>query len=83
MSAIRQTTKEKPRTVFYIDVDNTLLDNDHIKDKIKAAWELMATGTKTLSEMATIMNEWGLCQTSRSKERPLLPQTINRILTSV
>ncbi|PIP62203.1 hypothetical protein COW99_00025 [Candidatus Roizmanbacteria bacterium CG22_combo_CG10-13_8_21_14_all_38_20] len=48
MSAIRQTTKEKPRTVFYIDVDNTLLDNDHIKDKIKAAWELMATGTKTL-----------------------------------
>lgn len=35
MSAIRQITKELPRTVFYIDVDNTLLDNDHIKDEIK------------------------------------------------
>jgi len=31
-------------------------------DKIKKAWELMGTGTKTLREMAKLMNEWGIRQ---------------------
>lgn len=31
-------------------------------DKVKAAWELMATGTKTLREMAKLMNDGGLRQ---------------------
>lgn len=29
-------------------------------DKVKQAWDLMATGTKTLREMAIIMQSWGL-----------------------
>src|SRR5690606_3374612 len=32
-------------------------------DKVKAAWDLMETGTKSLSEIAKIMNEWGLRET--------------------
>lgn len=48
-------------------------------DKIKQAWELMATGTKTLSEMATIMNGWGLRQPFKGKEYQLKPQAISRM----
>lgn len=48
-------------------------------DKIKASWELMATGTKTLSEMATIMNEWGLRQPFKGREYLLSPQAISRM----
>src|SRR5258708_37864909 len=40
-------------------------------DKIKASWELMATGTKTLSEIANIMNEWGIRQTFKKKKYPI------------
>lgn len=29
-------------------------------DSMKKAWDLMATGTKSLSEIAKIMNDWGL-----------------------
>ena len=63
----------------YINENGYAVKDPKTWDKLKAAWELMATGTKTLSEMASIMNEWGLRQTSRSKERPLLPQTLQRI----
>lgn len=48
-------------------------------DKIKEAWKLMATGTKTLSEMANIMNEWGLRQSFKGKEYLLQPQAISRM----
>ena len=48
-------------------------------DKIKEAWELMATGTKTLSEMTTIMNEWGLRQPFKDKEYLLSPQALSRM----
>jgi len=39
----------------------------------------MATGTKTLSEMASIMNEWGIRQTFKKKEYPIKPQAISRM----
>jgi site-specific DNA recombinase len=29
-------------------------------DKVKKAWDLMATGTKSLREITNLMNEWGL-----------------------
>ncbi len=48
-------------------------------DKTKKAWELMATGTKTLSEMANLMNEWGLRQSFKEKEHLLKPQAISRM----
>lgn len=48
-------------------------------DKVKEAWDLMATGTKSLREIAIIMNDWGLREIIRGKEHILRPQTTNRI----
>ena len=48
-------------------------------NNIKKAWELMATGTKTLSEMAKIMNHWGLRQPFKGKQYLLQPQAISRM----
>lgn len=48
-------------------------------DKMKKAWDLMATGTKSLREMANIMNEWGLTEKHGKREYKLRAQTTNRI----
>lgn len=48
-------------------------------DKVKAAWDLMAMGTKSSRDMANIMNEWGLKEVRRNKEYKLRSQTVCRI----
>lgn len=48
-------------------------------DKVKQAWDLMATGTKSTREMAEIMNEWGLREIHGKKEFKLRAQTTCRI----
>lgn len=48
-------------------------------DKVKSAWDLTATGTKSLAEMAKIMNEWGLRESSKKNSYTLRPQTVQRI----
>jgi site-specific DNA recombinase len=48
-------------------------------DKMKKAWDLMATGTKSLSEMANIMNEWGIRKVVAGKEYRLRGQTVDRL----
>ena len=48
-------------------------------DKMKAAWNLIATGTKSLAEMAKIMDEWGLKGKIKDREYKLRPQTVHRI----
>ncbi len=48
-------------------------------DKVKKAWDLMATGTKSTREMATIMNEWGLREIHGKKVHLLRAQTTCRI----
>ncbi len=48
-------------------------------DLINNAWNLMATGTKSLSEMAEIMNSWGIRTKIKNREYKLRPQTVNRI----
>lgn len=50
-----------------------------IWDKVKSAWELMGTGTKSLREMATLMNEWGIRQHFHGKEHIMRPQAIGRM----
>ena len=37
-------------------------------DNVKKAWEIMGTGTKSLKEMAVLMNEWGVKQQYHHKE---------------
>ena len=62
-----------------------VMDNGHpIKDpkafeKMKKAWDLMATGTKSLDEMAKIMNDWGLRKIVCGKEYKLRAQTADRL----
>ncbi len=63
----------------YKNVNGYAIKDPERWDKIKEAWELMATGTKTLSEMANIMNEWGLRQPFKSKQYLLAPQAISRM----
>ena len=48
-------------------------------DKVKRAWDLMATGTKSTREMAEIMNELGLKEIHGKKEYNLRAQTTCRI----
>jgi DNA invertase Pin-like site-specific DNA recombinase len=48
-------------------------------DKVKQAWELMGTGTKSLREMAEIMNDWGLRQKFHGKEHVMRQQAIGRM----
>lgn len=48
-------------------------------DCMKKAWNLMSSGTKSLSEMADIMNEWGLRHVRGKKEYPLLRQRVNEL----
>lgn len=48
-------------------------------DKMKQAWDLMATGTKSLSQIADIMNGWGLREIHGKKEYKLRCQSTSRI----
>ena len=48
-------------------------------DLMKKAWDLMATGSKTLREMADIMNTWGLREQYCGTEKLLRSQTISRL----
>ncbi|HUQ85778.1 MAG TPA: recombinase family protein [Candidatus Limnocylindrales bacterium] len=48
-------------------------------DKMKKAWDLMSTGTKSLQEMANIMNDWGIRKIASGKEYKLRAQTVNRL----
>ena len=46
---------------------------------MKKAWDLVATGTKSLEEMAKLMNNWGMRKTFRGKEYILRSQTVSRL----
>jgi site-specific DNA recombinase len=48
-------------------------------DRVKQSWDLMATGTKSLREIATIMNKMGLTTISHGKPYKLRVQTAHRI----
>jgi site-specific DNA recombinase len=63
----------------YILQDGYAVKDGESFDKMKKAWDLMATGTKSLSEMAKIMNEWGLRKIVSGKEYKLRAQTVDRL----
>lgn len=48
-------------------------------EKMVAGWHLMATGTKTLSQMVIILNEQGLRSGKGKNRYPLRTQTLSRI----
>lgn len=47
--------------------------------QMKEAWELMGTGTKTLSEIAEIMNDWGIRTNYRKRLNKLNQQAVSKI----
>lgn len=51
-------------------------------DRVKDAWDLMATGSKSIREMAKIMNDWGLREIHGRGEFKLGAQTVQRIFRS-
>jgi len=63
----------------YIIKNGYVIKDDASFDKMKKAWSLVATGTKSMSEMAEIMNKWGLRTFAYGKEHKLRAQTVDRI----
>ncbi|KKR18785.1 MAG: site-specific recombinase [candidate division CPR2 bacterium GW2011_GWC1_41_48] len=61
----------------YINQNGYAIKDPATSDKIKEAWDLVATGTKTLREIADILTKQGVTQ--RQKGGPIRPQTINRL----
>lgn len=51
-------------------------------DTVKKAWDLMATGTKSLSEMAALMTEWGLRFKKGGRVNGISKQSAGRIFRS-
>lgn len=65
--------------IGYVMKDGYAVKDEDSFGKMKRAWNLMATGTKSLSEMAKIMNEWGLRKFVSGKEHKLRAQTVDRL----
>ena len=64
----------------YLNQNGYVTKDPRSFDKVKAAWDLMATGTKSLREMAKVLDEQGLkVQYSSGKEFKVKPQTLQRI----
>ena len=63
----------------YISNSGYVVKDPKAWDKMKQAWDLIATGKQSLTEMAKIMNDWGLRQTIKGKEYLLRPQTVSRL----
>lgn len=63
----------------YLNQNGYVTKDPQTFDKLQQAWELMATGSKTLAEMAKIMNDLGLRITLKGKENLIVKQTVNRI----
>ncbi len=65
--------------IGYVIKDGYAVKDEASFDKMKKAWNLMTTGTKSLSEMAEIMNKWGLRKFVFGKEYALRAQTVDRL----
>jgi len=48
-----------PAPFGYTKINGYVMKDEASFDKIRKAWELMATGTKSTKEMSEIMNKWG------------------------
>ncbi len=66
---------------YILQHGNAVKDSENF-DKMKKAWDLIATGAKSLAEMAKIMNEWGLRKVVSGKEYKLRQQTVDRMFRS-
>ena len=63
----------------YLNENGYAIKNPQAFDKLKAAWDLMLTGTISCRGIADIMNEWGLGLTFKGVKYPFRNQTANRL----
>ncbi len=63
----------------YILSNGLVVKDPETYDKVKDAWDLMATGSKSLADIAKVMNEWGLRDGRGHHKQLLRPQTTQRI----
>ncbi len=66
----------------YLNQHGYALKDPKTFDTIKRGWDLMATGTKSLKEMATIMTSWGLKSKHQALQREFRNKFYMGILTS-
>ena len=64
-------------TMGYLNQNSYVSKDPATFDKLKDAWDLMATGTKTMRKIANILTEQGVGQ--RQKGGRMLPQQVNRM----
>lgn len=65
--------------IGYINENGYVVKDSQAFDKVKAAWEIILTGTISLREIASVMNEWGLGITYKGIKHQFRAQTANRI----
>src|SRR5690606_7086032 len=64
----------------YITKNGYATKDPEVFDKLKAAWELMATGTKSLLDVAEILNKQGVLEKTRGMKRmKVRAQTLSRV----
>lgn len=68
--------------IGYLVVDGFAIKDPEMWDKVKSAWDLVATGTKSLSQMADIMNKWGIRARVGQRSFKLRGQVTSRIFRS-
>ena len=66
-------------THFTQDNKRLIIKDEILFPKVKMAWELMATGTKTLSEIASVMNTWGIRVKWKKREREIDKQYASKL----
>jgi len=65
--------------IGYVMKDGYAIRDEATFDKMKKGWNLMVTGTKSLSEIAKLMNSWGLRKVVAGQKYKLRAQTVNRL----
>lgn len=63
----------------YLNQNGYVIKDPQAFNKVKEAWDLMTTGSKSLREIVNIMNYWGLYQTYKGKKYPLGKSVVQRI----
>lgn len=63
----------------YIQTGGFAVKDPNSWEKMKMAWDLIATGSKTLRDMAKVMNSWGLQEKHGKKTYAIRTQTVQRI----
>lgn len=72
-----------PPPFGYIRVNGFVYKDEASFDKIRKAWDLMATGTKTIREIADIMSKWGLKKVKDGKKIKITYKFVHRIFRSI